>query len=164
MAAVAENGVIGAKDALPWHLPTDMKHFKALTSGHTIIMGRRTFETLRRPLPNRRNVVLTRDRAYQARGAFVVHDFDEALSLAPEHDEVFVVGGSEIYEQAMPRAGRLYLTIVHAEFEGDTFFPKFTEADWILKEDIHNEADEKHSYSFSFRLYERRTPKPQHSA
>ncbi len=157
MAAVAENGVIGAEDALPWYLPTDMKHFKELTSGHTVIMGRRTFEALRRPLPNRRNVVLTRDRDYRARGAFVVADFDEALSLAPEDDEVFVVGGGDIYEQAMPRAGRLYLTIVHSEFEGDTFFPKFTEADWILKEDIHNEADAKHSHSFSFRLYERRT-------
>ena len=157
MAAVAENGVIGAEGALPWHLPTDMKHFKQLTSGHTIIMGRRTFETLRQPLPNRRNVVVTRDRAYQASGAFIVHDLDEALSLTSKDDEVFVVGGGEIYEQAIPRADRLYLTIVHAVFEGDTFFPKFTDADWILNEDIRNEADEKHSYPFSFRRYERRT-------
>jgi dihydrofolate reductase len=157
VAAVAENGVIGIADALPWHLPTDMRHFRELTTGHTIVMGRRTFETLPRPLPNRRNVVVTRDRAYQARGALVVYDLDEAISLAPNDDEVFVVGGGEIYKQAMPRADRLYLTVVHADLEGDTFFPKFTEADWILKEDIHNEADESHSYSFSFRLYERRT-------
>lgn len=134
-----------------------MRHFKALTTGHTIIMGRRTFETMRQPLPNRRNVVVTRNRAYQAKGALTAHDLDEAFSLAPEDDEVFVVGGGEIYEQAMPRADRLYLTIVHAEFQGDTFFPTFTEADWILSEDIPNEADEKHSYPFSFRLYERRT-------
>ena len=157
MAAVAENGVLGAAGALPWHLPTDMKHFKELTTGHTIIMGRRTFETLRRPLPNRRNVVVTRNRAYQASGAFVVHDLDEALSLASQDDEVFVVGGGEIYEQAIPRADRLHLTLVHAVLEGDTFFPKFTEADWVLSEDIYNEADEEHSHPFSFRLYERRT-------
>lgn len=149
--------MIAAEDALPWHLPADMKHFRDLTSGHTIIMGRRTFETLRRPLPNRRNVVVTSDRAYQPEGAFIVHDLDEALGLAPEDEEVFVVGGGEIYEQAMPRADRLYLTIVHAEPEGDTFFPEFTEADWILREDIYQEADEKHCYPFSFRLYERRT-------
>ena len=160
MAAVAENGVIGTQDALPWHLPTDMKHFKELTSGHTIIMGRRTFETLRRPLQNRRNVVVTRNRAYQAEGVHIVHDLDEALSLASEDDEVFVVGGGEIYEQAMLRAERMYLTIVHAELEGDTLFPKFPEVDWILREDVYNEADERHSYPFSFRLYERRTVQP----
>ncbi|UCD25789.1 MAG: dihydrofolate reductase [Gemmatimonadota bacterium] len=160
IAAVAENRVIGAGNGLPWRLPEDMRHFKRLTTGHTVVMGRKTFETLPKPLPNRRNVVVTRDLSYRAAGAEVVHSLSEALNLVSEEDDVFIAGGGEIYRMALPVADRLYLTVVHTEAVGDTLFPEFPDEDWELIEDIRNHPDEQHAFPYSFRQYRRRKEKP----
>ncbi|UCG89424.1 MAG: dihydrofolate reductase [Gemmatimonadota bacterium] len=155
IAAVAENRIIGAGSALPWHLPADMRHFKELTTGHTVIMGRKTFETLNKPLPRRRNVIITRDRDYHPGGVSVAHTLSEALSLAAGEREVFVAGGGEIYRLALPHANRLYLTVVHADFEGDTLFPEIDWTEWTLLEEERHEADENHAFSFSFKCFQR---------
>jgi dihydrofolate reductase len=155
VAAMAENRVIGRAGGLPWHLPDDLKRFKRLTVDHTVIMGRKTFDEIKRPLANRRNVVISRDRSLAAQGVTVVPDLDEALALGATEREVFVIGGGEIFRLALSRADRLYLTVVHAEVEGDTWFPRFDEAAWALEEDVFHPADQRHEYSFSFRTYRR---------
>jgi len=155
VAAVAENRVIGRGGGLPWQLPDDLKRFKAVTLDHTVIMGRKTFEEIRQPLANRRNVVISRDPSFQPRGVTVVPSLEEALALGATEDEVFVIGGGEIFRLALDRADRLYLTIVHAEIEGDTLFPAFDEAAWVLEEEERHEADERHAYPFTFRNYRR---------
>lgn len=156
VAAMAENRVIGRAGGVPWRLPADMRFFKRLTTGHTVIMGRKTFESLDRPLEHRRNVVVTRDRSYHApEGVTVAHAFDEAIAIAHGEEEVFVAGGAAIYRLALPRADRIYLTVVHAHVEGDTFFPDFDISEWkFVREDRH-EPDERHAFAFSFRFYER---------
>lgn len=134
VAAVARNGVIGRDNALPWHLPEDLKHFKALTMGHAVIMGRKTWESLPpkfRPLPGRQNIVVTRDPTYKAEGAAVAHSLDEAVKLgADEAAPQFVIGGAELYAHALPRAQRLELTEIDAAFDGDAFFPVVDRAQW----------------------------------
>jgi len=157
IAAMAENRVIGAKGSLPWHLPRDMRHFKTLTTGHSVVMGRKTFETLNVPLPNRRNVVITTDPAYAADGADVANTLEAALAAVGDDDEVFVAGGGEIYRLALPRADRIYLTVVHGRFDGDTWFPEFSMERWRLVEDLRYEPDERHARAHSFRLYGRRS-------
>lgn len=124
IAAVAENGVIGRKGALPWHIPSDLKRFNAVTRGHTVIMGRKTFESIGRPLPGRRNIVLTRQQDYQAEGCEIVHDLDSAFAACAGEAEVFIGGGGEVYAATIPLADRIYLTRVKAAVEGDTFFPE----------------------------------------
>jgi len=156
IAAMAENRVIGRDSALPWHLPRDMRRFKELTTGHAVIMGRKTYDTLGKPLPNRRNVVITRNRSYGVPGVEVFHTLDDALCAVTAPDEVFIAGGAEIYALALPRVDRIYLTVVHAWLDGDTYFPGFTVGDWRLVEDIRYQSDEKHRYPYSFRLYQRR--------
>jgi dihydrofolate reductase len=155
IAAMSENHVIGKNGALPWHLPLDMQYFKRVTTGHPVIMGRKTFDTLPAPLRDRRNIVLTRDRSYEPTGAEVVASLDEALDAVLDETEVFVVGGGEVYRLALPRADRLYLTVVHVEVTGDTHFPEFDEAEWRLVSDEHHDADPRHAHDFSFRRYER---------
>lgn len=134
IAAVAKNGVIGRDNALPWHLPEDLKHFKALTMGHAVIMGRKTWESLPakfRPLPGRLNIVVTRDSEYKAEGASVVHSLEQAQKLgAGEAAQQFVIGGAELYAHALPRAQRLELTEIDGVFEGDAFFPVVDRAQW----------------------------------
>lgn len=154
VAAMAENGVIGKSGRLPWHLPDEIKHFKRLTVDHTVIMGRKTYEEVGRPLPNRRNVVISRNPEFRSSGVTVVPNLDEALALGATEDEVFVIGGGEIYRLAMPRADRLYLTTVHAPFEGDTTFPPL-DANWALEDEVHHPADEKHLVAFTIRTYTR---------
>jgi len=151
--AMAENGVIGRGGGLPWHLPKDLRHFKQLTVDHTVIMGRKTFEEIKQPLANRRNVVISRDPDFHPRGVTVVPSLEEALALGATEDEVFVIGGGEIFRLALPRADRLYLTLVHAKVEGDTTFPPLDLATWALEEEADHPADEKHEYSYSFRTY-----------
>jgi dihydrofolate reductase len=153
--AMSENRVIGRNGGLPWHLPKDLQHFKKLTVDHTVIMGRKTFDEIKHPLDNRRNVVITRNPDFQARGATVVPSLDEALALGATEREVFVIGGGEIFRLALPRADRLYLTVVHASVEGDTYFPAFDATAWVLEEEERHEADEKHAYAFTFRTYSR---------
>lgn len=154
---MAENRVIGRAGRLPWRLPADMRYFKQLTSGHTVIMGRKTFESMDGPLPDRRNVVLTRRGDYHPAGTTVVRDLDQALALAVGESEVFVVGGAEVYRLALPRADRLYLTVVHTTVEGDTAFPEFDPSQWELIADDRHPPDEKNPFAYSFRRYERRS-------
>ncbi len=160
IAAMSENRIIGRDGALPWHLPADLARFKSITTGHTVIMGRKTFESVGQPLPNRRTIVITRNNDYQRAGVFIAHSLDEALDHAAREDEIFILGGEAVYRIALPRADRLYLTIVHATMEGDTHFPTFNFDDWKLVEDERHEADDRHAYAFSFRRYER-TSTPQ---
>jgi dihydrofolate reductase len=155
VVAMSENRVIGLAGGLPWHLPRDLQHFKKVTVDHTVIMGRKTFDEIKHPLANRRNVVISRNPGFQPRGATVVPTLDEALALGATEREVFVIGGGEIFRLALPRADRLYRTVVHATVEGDTYFPAFDATAWALEEEERHEADEKHAFAFTFRTYSR---------
>ena len=157
---MAENGVIGKDNALPWHLPNDLKRFKALTTGHSIVMGRRTFDSIGRVLRDRRTIVITRNADFTAAGAEVVHTLDQALELTAGEDEVFVEGGAELYRAALARADRIYLTMVHAAVGGDVRFPAWNPSEWHLVEFVRFAADDRHAYPYSFRRYERLKPAP----
>ncbi|WP_449435306.1 dihydrofolate reductase [Pedobacter steynii] len=124
VVAIAQNNAIGKNNQLLWHLPADLKHFKQITSGHTIIMGRKTYDSIGRPLPNRRNIVITRNMGLTIEGAEVVTTLEDALALCDNEDEVFIVGGAQIYEQALAKTHRIHLTTVHQNYDGDTFFRK----------------------------------------
>lgn len=154
VAAIAKNGVIGRDNALPWRLPEDLKHFKALTTGHPIVMGRKTWGSLGRPLPNRHNIVITRDAAYRADGATVVTSIDDALGAAGDVNEVFVIGGAEIYRLALPRADRLQITEINAEFDGDTTFPSIAREQWTETARDHHPANGT-PFSYDFVIYDR---------
>lgn len=135
LVAMASNRVIGQKNALPWHLPEDLKHFKALTMGHGIIMGRKTYESIGRPLPGRLNVLITRQKNYHVDGAIVAHSIDEALQVCKNEKaisgESFIIGGAELYQQTMTLCHRMYITEIRQRFDGDTFFPKFDPDEWV---------------------------------
>lgn len=124
IAAMSENRVIGNKNTIPWDIPADRKRFKAITLGHPVIMGRKTFETIGHALPGRRNIIITRQRDYKAYGCLIAHDLPEAISMAGDGVEAFICGGGDIYRQAIPLATKIYLTIIHETYEGDTFFPE----------------------------------------
>lgn len=156
IAAVSSNGVIGADGGLPWHLPDDFRYFKQVTMGCPIIMGRRTRESIGRPLPGRRNIVLTRRKDYRADGAIVAGSPDEALAAAGDAEEVFVIGGGEIYALFLDRASRIHLTRVDARVDGDTRFPEIDADDWQLTFAEAHPADERHAHAFEFRVYDRR--------
>ena len=155
IAARARNGVIGRNNQMPWKIPGEQAYFKRMTLGRPIVMGRKTWESIGRPLPGRRNIVVTRNRAYAAIGADVVGSLDDALALAYEADEVFVIGGAQLYAEAMPRARRLLLTEIDADFEGDTWMPAPDRARWrqTSREDHPPTADRPFGYSFV--VYER---------
>lgn len=157
IVAVAENGVIGRENDLPWHLSADLKRFKRLTSGHTIVMGRKTYESIGRPLPNRRNVVLTRRPALTWEGVDVESSLDDALRSCDGESEVFVIGGRALYDIALPRADRLYLTRVLESFDGDVFFPTNALEEFTLVSEEPHERDEKNPHPYSFCVYERRS-------
>ncbi len=155
IAAVAENNALGKNNELIWHLPADLKRFKKVTNGHYIIMGRKTFESLGKPLPNRTTVIITRNTDYQAEGCIVVNSLEEALIKAAAEDNVYILGGAEIYRQAIEIADVLDLTILHHSFEADAFFPKIDTSIWkeTKREDFI--ADEKNAYDYSFVTYKR---------
>jgi len=157
IAAVAENRVIGRDGGLPWRLPDDMRRFKQRTKGHVVIMGRRTFESLAAPLSDRPAIVVSRNRDLDTGEATLANSLDEALGIArgSGEAEVFILGGSQIYAMALPLADRIELTVVHAEIEGDTYFPEFDLAAWTITEDQRHEVDDRHEHPFSFRCYER---------
>ncbi len=157
IVAMAQNGVIGRGNALPWHLPEDLKRFKATTMGKPMLMGRRTFESIGRALPGRLNLVLTRDRRWCAAGVGVVHSVEEALARAGEAEELMVIGGAEIYRLVMPFARRIYLTHVQADVAGDTFFPAFDPTQWVDVQCDAYPADERNSYPVTFVTLERRS-------
>lgn len=158
IVAMDSNGVIGSDNGLPWHLPADLQHFKRTTMGKPILMGRKTWESLGRPLPGRTNIVITHDSGYQAAGCVVVNSIDAALQAAGEQDEVMVIGGAEFYRQVLPRADTLYLTRIHETFSGDTFFPELNEADWREVERSDQAADEKNPHDYSFIRLDRVRP------
>ena len=155
IAAVAENNAIGKGDQLLWHLPKDFKHFKHLTTGHCIIMGRKTFETFPKPLPNRIHIVITHQKGYTKEGAVVVSSVEEAIEKALIIDpNPYVIGGGEIYAQALPFADAIELTRVHHTFaEADVFFPEFNREEWELVASERFEKDERHAYGFTFERY-----------
>lgn len=154
IVAIAENNAIGKNNQLLWHMPNDLKHFKDVTSGRTIIMGRKTFDSVGKPLPKRRNIVVTR-QDITIPGCEVVKSVEDGLALCNGEDEVFIGGGAEIYRLAMPLTDRIYLTIIHHTFEADTFFPELDEKEWneVKREDFG--ADEKNAYPYSFITLER---------
>lgn len=158
IVAVAEGGVIGGDNRLLWHISEDLRHFKAITSGHPVVMGRKTFESLGRPLPNRENVVITRSDI-EIEGCRVVHSLEEALSLYKPQDQVFIIGGAQIYGEAMPLADRFYLTRVEHSYEGDTLYPEWDESEWECVSRERMERGEKYEYPFVFEEY-RRIAKP----
>ena len=157
IVAMAQNGVIGRDNTMPWRLPQDMKRFRAFTLGKPILMGRKTFESIGSPLPGRVNLVLTRDRAWYAHGVIVVHSVDEALTQAEASAELVAIGGAEIYRQVLPFARRIYLTHVHADVPGDIYFPDFDSTQWADVECSMHPADDEHAYPLTFVTLERRT-------
>ena len=157
VVAMARDGVIGLDNAMPWHLPDDLKRFKALTMGKPMLMGRKTFEAIGKPLPGRTSLVLTRDLAWQAAGVTVVHSVDEALKLAALAPELCVVGGAEIYKLTLPATDRIYLTRIHASIAGDTVFPALDTSQWRETERVEHPADDRHAYPMTFSTLERRS-------
>jgi dihydrofolate reductase len=177
IAAMAENRVIGRDGQLPWRLPDEMKHFMRLTTGHTVVMGRKTFESINsKPLPNRRNIILTRNPDYTPAGVEVAAGVSEAIGLViktrsapassliasspttnhqPPTTELFICGGEQAYRDALPIADRLYLTIVHTELDGDAHFPQFDTADWTLTDQTRHAPDPRHAHAFTLHRYER---------
>lgn len=158
IAAMADNRVIGINNQLPWHLPADLKHFKQLTLGKPVLMGRRTFESIGRPLPGRLNIVVTRDRGFSPPGVVVAPSIEAALGHAEDAAEVMVIGGASFYAQTLPLAQRLYLTLIHGEFTGDAFFPAWDPREWVEvnREDFAPQTDNGPAYSFV--TLERRSP------
>ena len=156
IVAVAQNGIIGRAGGLPWHLSADLRRFKQLTMGHTLIMGRKTHESIGRKLPGRENVIISRQPGYDAEGCEVVGDWSAAEKRIDGRAEAFVIGGYQIYKLALPHAQRLYWTQVAADVEGDVRFPPLDWVDWQLVHDEPHEADARNDYPFSFRVYHRR--------
>jgi dihydrofolate reductase len=156
VAAGDGNNAIGFKGRIPWHLPADLKKFKELTLDHPVVMGQKTFASLGRPLPGRTNIVITGDPNYRADGCRVVHSFEEALDAAGNENEVFVIGGGQIYRLAFPKAQKIYLTKVHGTFEGDTFFPKVSKDEWQLTSSEPHAKDKDNPFDYTFCVYERK--------
>lgn len=165
IAAMARNRVIGRQNTLPWRLPADMRRFRELTTGHPLLMGRRTFESLGRPLPLRSNIVMTSDRSFAPEGCLVAHSLEQALAIAATHvpadsPEIFVIGGENLYAQTLPTADRLYLTQVEAQIDGDAWFPEFEWEAWQVLARETRTADEKNPYDCVFLTLERKTSQP----
>ena len=158
VVAASENNAIGKNNQLLWHLPNDMRFFKNLTWGMAVIMGRKTYESFNKLLPGRFNIVVTRQADWKAEGSIVSSDLSEALKKAAETNckEIFVIGGGEIYKEAIEIADKIYITRVHATFEADTFFPAIDKAKWQLTSNKDFEIDEKHKYAYSFQVWERK--------
>lgn len=159
IAAIGKNNELGKQGKLLWSLPADMKHFKETTSGHPVIMGRKTFESIGKPLPNRKNIVITRDKKYQHDGIDITHSLNEALSRArttlAQDKEIFIIGGAEIYEQAMPFANKLYITHIDAEDKkADTFFPEIIPIVWNETSHEEHKKDSKNPFNYTFSVYE----------
>ncbi|HNP33437.1 MAG TPA: dihydrofolate reductase [Flavobacterium sp.] len=156
IAAVAENNALGKNNQLLWHLPDDFKRFKNVTTGHYIIMGRKTFESFPKPLPNRTHVIITRQKDYAPENCIVVDSLPKAIAVCPEDEEVFIIGGGEIYKQSIEMADKLDITKVHHTFEADTFFPEIHVAKWELVSSEFHPKNEKHLFDFTFETYLRK--------
>lgn len=156
IAAAGENNELGKDNDLVWHLPDDFKRFKKLTTGHHIIMGRKTFESFPKPLPNRVHLVITRNSSYKKEGAVVVHSMEEALAHAKEDPQPFIIGGGEIYTLGLNFANKIELTRVHGTFEVDTYFPEIPSEDWELVHEEYHEKDERHQFAFTYQTWIRK--------
>jgi dihydrofolate reductase len=155
IVAMAANRVIGRDNALPWRLPADLRRFKAVTMGHTLVMGRKTYESIGRPLPGRRTVVITRRTDWRPEGVSIVHSLEEALAAASAETEVFVAGGGEIFREALPLADRIHLTRIEAEVPGDTTFPDFDPTAWKIVDEEHHEPDAENLFPYTFQILDR---------
>jgi dihydrofolate reductase len=155
IAAMGNNGVLGYKNSMPWHLPADLLHFKKITLNHAVIMGRKTFESIGKALPNRRNMVLSRQRDYTADNIEVIDSFPAAIKLFGNNKRVMIIGGATIYEQALPHCDTMILTQIHADFTGDTFFPQWNQDEWRLVSEDKHYADQQNPYDYSFLNYEK---------
>ena len=156
IAAVGENNELGKDNDLVWHLPNDFKRFKELTTGHHIIMGRKTFESFPKPLPNRTHVVITRDKSYLNEGAVIVHSMEEAISKTSIDEQPFIIGGGEIYKIGLTFADRIELTRVHDSFEADTYFPDISLNKWELINEVFHPKDDRHKYAFTYQTWVRK--------
>lgn len=158
LLAASENNVIGKDNKLPWHLPDDLKYFKNLTWGLPILMGRKTFDSIGKPLPGRKSIVITRNGAWQHEGVDVVHSIEDAIQKAEGYGakEIFVIGGAEIFETALPTANRIYLTSIHHQFDGDVFFPQINEEEWQVVSSRFCEKDEKNAFDHTYQVWERK--------
>jgi dihydrofolate reductase len=155
IVAMSRNAVIGKDNRLPWHLPADLKRFKELTMGHTIVMGRKTWASIGRPLPGRRSVIVSRNPDFHADGAVVAHTLDAALAASPDDNEIFIIGGEQIFRLAMPHANRIYLTIVQADVEGDTFMPAIDPGQWRKTFSEAHAVSESNPLAWQFEIHER---------
>ena len=156
VVAMDSNRLIGKDNGLPWHLPADLAFFKKLTTGNTILMGRKTFDSIGRPLPNRRNIVITRNADIEITGCEVVNSIEKALSLVQSETEVMVIGGAKLYQQILPIADRLYITQIEGEFDGDAYFPSYNEAEWSQISIDSREPDENNHHKYHFITFDRR--------
>lgn len=156
VVAIGENNAIGKNNELLWYLPKDLRHFKTITSGHTVIMGRKTFESVGKPLPKRRNIIITRNTELAIEGAEVVHTIEAALELCKTDEEVFIIGGAEIYKMAMKHTDKIFLTVVHENFEADAFFPEIDKNLWEETAAEKHLPDDKNNLSFTFSTLERK--------
>ena len=156
IAAIGQNNELGKNNQIIWHLPDDFKRFKAITSGHYIIMGRKTFESFPKPLPNRTHIIITRNQNYTApEGCFVVNSLEKAIEICPKNETIFIIGGGEIYKQSIKLADCLELTRVHNTFEADAFFPILEASKWKLEASEFHDKDDKHAHSFAFETYKK---------
>ncbi|MBG9789519.1 MULTISPECIES: dihydrofolate reductase [Brevibacillus] len=153
--AMGQNRVIGRDNQLPWRLPEDLKYFRRITTGHAIIMGRKTYESIGKPLPNRRNIVLTTQANYEADGCEIAHSIEEVLAMIDSKEEAFIIGGAKIYELLFPYTSKMYITQIQQEFKGDAFFPTFDESEWKQVEVTPGVQNEENPYQYEFQIYVR---------
>lgn len=156
IAAIAENNALGKDNQLLWHLPDDFKRFKTVTTGHYIILGRKTFESFPKPLPNRTHVIITRQKDYNHEGCLIVDSLEKAIDICPKNEELFIIGGGEIYKQSIDIADKLDITKVHHSFDADTYFPEINKQKWKLASAEFHSKDEKHPFDFTFETYLRK--------
>ena len=156
IAAAAENNALGKDNKIIWHLPNDYKRFRKLTSGHHIIMGRKTYESLGKPLPDRKHIIITNQENYQVEDCIIVNSMEKALDACPSNEDSYIIGGAEIYNLGMPFADKLEITRVHESFEGDAYFPEIDDTKWNLENSVFNMKDDKHNYDYTYNTYLRR--------
>lgn len=156
IVAATENNVIGKGNKMPWHLPNDLKYFKKNTLEHSVVMGRKTFESLGKPLPDRRNIILTRDITAKSDDIDIANSFQEVLNYCRDEREIFIIGGGEIFKQTLPFADKILLTRLHTTIDGDAYFPELPENEWTLESEDKHEKDEKHAFDYSFQVYVRK--------
>ncbi|WP_411953290.1 dihydrofolate reductase [Alkalibacillus sp. S2W] len=155
IVAMDENHVIGLDQGMPWHLPNDLKYFKSVTSQSTIVMGRKTFESIGRPLPKRHNIILTRQKDFNPEGCTVIHSMEELQDVVLSNEHVFIIGGAALFAEALSFADYMYITHIHSTFEGDTYFPEVDWSKWALVERTEGETDEKNQHAHTFSVYKR---------